>query len=112
MGLWCWRRTASTCPCRKPASMRWSRTSRRAHRCGGRDGRVSARPTRALVRRGHVLNAWLPAAERPHGTMVLSHLSQQHPDRARPYLDRKRTEDIGVVAAEAYEVREEQDEES
>jgi hypothetical protein len=61
---------------------------------------------------GYVFNAWLPAAKRPNGAMLLYHLSQLHPDEIGPYLDRMRTEDIGTVAAEAYEVVEEQDEAS
>jgi hypothetical protein len=31
-------------------------------------------------------------------------LSQQHPDEAKPYLERIRTEDRGMVVAETYEV--------
>jgi hypothetical protein len=53
---------------------------------------------------GHDLPAWLPVAKRPNGAMLLYHLSQQHPDRVGPYLDRMRTEDIGTVAAEAFEI--------
>jgi hypothetical protein len=61
---------------------------------------------------GRVLPAWLPAAQEPDGTRLLNHLSQQHPDQVGPYLDRMhRTEDIGTVAAEAYEVVEAIDEE-
>ena len=56
---------------------------------------------------GATLPAWLPAAKRPNGAMLLGHLSQQHPDRAGSYLERMRTEDIGTVAAEAYELVEE-----
>jgi hypothetical protein len=39
--------------------------------------------------------------------MLLYHLSQQHPDHVGPYLERMRTECIATVAAEAYEVVEE-----
>jgi hypothetical protein len=39
--------------------------------------------------------------------MLLYHLSQQHPDQAGPCLERMRTEDIATVAAEAFEVVEE-----
>jgi hypothetical protein len=53
---------------------------------------------------GHDFNAWLPAAKRPNRSMLLYHLSQQHHDRVGPYLERMRTEDIGTVAAEAFEV--------
>jgi hypothetical protein len=35
---------------------------------------------------------------------LLYHQSQQHPDWVRPYLEPMRTEDIGTVAAEAFEV--------
>jgi hypothetical protein len=59
---------------------------------------------------GHVFNAWLPVAKRPNGVMLLYHLGQQHPDELKPYLKRMRTEDFGMVAAEAYEVVDEQDE--
>jgi hypothetical protein len=47
-------------------------------------------------------------AKRPHGALLLHHLSQSHPDQVGPYLDRMRhDEDIATVAAEAYEVVEE-----
>jgi hypothetical protein len=36
--------------------------------------------------------------------MWLDHLSQQHPDEVKPYLERMRTEDSGMVVAETYEV--------
>ena len=36
--------------------------------------------------------------------MLLGHLSELHPDRVGPYLERMRTEDIGTVAAQAFEV--------
>jgi hypothetical protein len=59
---------------------------------------------------GARLPAWLPAARRPDGALLLGHLSQQHPDRVGAYLDRMRyTEDIGRVAAEAYEVVEDEE---
>jgi len=58
---------------------------------------------------GRVLNAWLPAAKRPDGALLLGHLSQQHhSDQVGPYLERMRTECITTVAAEAYEVVEEE----
>jgi hypothetical protein len=53
---------------------------------------------------GVLLPAWLPVAQRPDGAMLLAHLSQQHPDQVGPYLERMRTEDIGTVAAEVFEV--------
>jgi hypothetical protein len=74
---------------------------------------------------GRILPAWLPMAKRPNGAM-LPGASQRPctPQRsvptwracgrmgsgrlsgvgALPYLARMRTEDIGTVAAEAYEV--------
>jgi hypothetical protein len=39
--------------------------------------------------------------------MLLYHLGQHHPDQVGPYLARLATEDIATVAAEAYEVVEE-----
>jgi hypothetical protein len=57
-----------------------------------------------------MLPAWRPVAQRPEGAMPLSRLSQDHPDQVGPYIERIRTEDIGTVAAEAYEVIEEWDE--
>ncbi len=57
---------------------------------------------------GITLSAWLPVAKRPDGAMLLYHLSQQHPDEIGPYLERIRTaEDIGTVAAEAFDIIEE-----
>jgi hypothetical protein len=53
---------------------------------------------------GATLPAWLPVARRPNGAMLLYHLSQQHSDQVGPYLERMRTEDIGTVAAEAFEL--------
>jgi hypothetical protein len=38
---------------------------------------------------------------------VTAHLSQHHPDQVGLYLERMRTEDIATVAAEAFEVVEE-----
>jgi hypothetical protein len=51
---------------------------------------------------GRVLPAWLVAAQRPNGAMLLHHLADRHPLEARPYLKRMATEDIATVAAEAY----------
>jgi len=39
--------------------------------------------------------------------MLLGHLLQNHPDQLGTYLARMRTEDIRTVAAEAFEVIEE-----
>jgi hypothetical protein len=54
---------------------------------------------------GAVLPAWIPVFEEPNGAMLLHHLSHNHPDRVGAYLARMHTEeDIGTVAAEAFEV--------
>jgi hypothetical protein len=53
---------------------------------------------------GRVLDAWLPAAQRPQASMLLHHLGTMHPAEEGPYLARMATEDIATVAAEAYEV--------
>jgi len=47
-------------------------------------------------------------AKRPWGPMLLNHLSTMHPTEVGPYLARMRTEDIATVAAEAYEVVEDE----
>jgi hypothetical protein len=49
------------------------------------------------------------AAQRPNGAMRLHHLADMHSDQAKPYLTRMATEDIATVAAEAYEVVEEEE---
>jgi hypothetical protein len=56
---------------------------------------------------GVFLPAWLPVAKRPNGAMLLQHLSAMHLTEVGPYLERMRTEEIATVAAEAYEVVEE-----
>jgi hypothetical protein len=33
---------------------------------------------------GHDLPAWLPAAKRPNGAILLYHLGQHHPDQVGP----------------------------
>jgi hypothetical protein len=55
---------------------------------------------------GTILPAWLPAAKRPNGAMLLTHLSQHHRAELvlKRLLARMRTEEIGTVAAEAFEV--------
>jgi hypothetical protein len=54
---------------------------------------------------GAVFNAWLPAAKRPDGALMLGHLSQRHPDEVGQYLDQMRgCEDIGMVAAQAFKL--------
>jgi hypothetical protein len=44
---------------------------------------------------------------RPDGAMLLYHVRQQLPDQVGPYLERMRTERIATVAADAFEVVEE-----
>ena len=51
--------------------------------------------------------ARLAAAKLPDGALLLGHLADMHPAEVRPYLQRMATEDISTVAAEAYEVIEE-----
>jgi hypothetical protein len=54
---------------------------------------------------GAELPAWIPVFNEPNGAMLLHHLSQDHPDQIKAYLDQMRgSEDIGEVAAQAYEV--------
>jgi hypothetical protein len=53
--------------------------------------------------------AGCPPPSTPDGAMLLGHLSQTHPQEVKPYLERMRTEDIGTVAAEAYQVVDEED---
>ena len=50
---------------------------------------------------GRGLPAWLPAAQRPNGAMLLHHLADMHPDRGQAVPDAHGTEDIATVAAEA-----------
>jgi hypothetical protein len=57
---------------------------------------------------GALLPAWLPVVQEPDGAMLLQHLSWDHPDQVALYLARMAVgEDIATVAAEAYEVVEE-----
>jgi hypothetical protein len=56
---------------------------------------------------GRVFNAWLPAAQRPNGALLLNHLGTMYRAEARPYLQRMATEDIAAVVVEAYELIEE-----
>ena len=57
---------------------------------------------------GALLPAWLPVAKRPEGSMLLYHLSQDHPDQVGLYLRRMETEGISTVVVEAFEVVEEE----
>jgi hypothetical protein len=52
---------------------------------------------------GAILPGWLRVFNRPHGAMLLNHLSAMHPAEVGPYLERMRTEDIGTMAMEAFE---------
>jgi hypothetical protein len=57
---------------------------------------------------GAVLPGWLPIPDQPDGAMLLQHLGQLNPPELKPYLARMAAgEEIGEVAAEAYEVVEE-----
>jgi hypothetical protein len=56
---------------------------------------------------GRELPAWLPVAKEPDGPMLVHHLFLMHAAEVGPYLEGMRTEDIATVAAEAYEVVEE-----
>jgi hypothetical protein len=53
--------------------------------------------------------ARLPVMQAPDGPMLLHHLSKMHPTEVGPYLERMATEDIATVAAEAYEVVEDEE---
>jgi hypothetical protein len=48
--------------------------------------------------------AMLPAAKRPEGSMLLSHLGQDHLEAVRPYLQRMKTECSNAVLHELYEL--------
>jgi hypothetical protein len=80
---------------------------------GAREERATIAPDHLSHRRNRcrycsrVRPAWLPAAQRPTGAMRRPHLGDRHPEQVRPSLTRMRTEDIATVAAEAYEVVEE-----
>jgi hypothetical protein len=52
----------------------------------------------------------LPVTGEPNSALLYGHLSQSHQDRIGPYRQRLRdtTEDIATVAAEAFEVMEDQ----
>jgi hypothetical protein len=59
---------------------------------------------------GLELPAWLPVLKQPDGSILLHHLGNSHRAEVGAYLERIRTmADVGPVAAEAYEVVEEQD---
>lgn len=67
----------------------------------------SRRPPRRYRCRfcGLILHAWYPVLRRPNGAMLRPHLLESHRAASRPYVARMRThDDIGRIAAEAYEV--------
>jgi hypothetical protein len=68
---------------------------------------MSPRPRYRCRYCGTCLNAYLPWAKAPNTALLLGHLAQQHMDQLRPYLQRMETECIATVAAEAFEVVEE-----
>jgi hypothetical protein len=54
---------------------------------------------------GVLLPAWLPAARRLDGALLLGHLAQDHPDQVGAYLDQMPTDDEhDRVVVQAYEV--------
>jgi hypothetical protein len=52
---------------------------------------------------GRVLLGWLWIPKVPDGVMWLYHLGEQHLAEIKPYVTRVETEDIGLVAMEAFE---------
>ena len=87
--------------------MRWSRSSKRAHGYGGRDDAVESTQALPLSLLWAILPAWLPVPQEPDGAMLLGHLSRQHPGEVGRFLEQMRTEVIGTVAAQAFDVIEE-----
>jgi hypothetical protein len=58
---------------------------------------------------GLELRAWLPVFQEPNGPLLLHHLGASHPKEVGAYLARIRThDDVDRVAAEAYEVVDDQ----
>jgi hypothetical protein len=55
------------------------------------------------------LPAALPVTQAPNGAMLLNHLSAMHPTEVGLYLRRMATECISTVAAEVFEVVEEEE---
>jgi hypothetical protein len=52
---------------------------------------------------GVILPGWLPIPNAPHISLLLGHLSMQHPVELKPLLARMATEDLDLVAKEAFE---------
>jgi hypothetical protein len=76
------------------------------HPLSSEEGDASETLSLSLLR--SILHAWYPVPPHLNGTMLLAHLSQDHPDQVGCYLDQMRgSEDIGEVAAQAYEIVEE-----
>jgi hypothetical protein len=70
------------------------------HQVKGNPGLMTTSDKRFIGRScGVVLPAWLSAAQRPNGALLLGHLSQQHPGEVGAYLARMHTtEDITPVS--------------
>jgi hypothetical protein len=80
---------------------------------------ASPQPPMKLRRRyrcrycGLRFNAWRPWARAPNGVLLFGYLRLHHADQMGPYRARLDAgEDLTAVAAEAYEVVEDQDEAS
>jgi hypothetical protein len=52
---------------------------------------------------GDVLHGLLPVDYAPDGALLLYHLSWHHRAQVKPLINRMRTEDIAIVAMEAFE---------
>jgi hypothetical protein len=52
---------------------------------------------------GYVLPSWLRIDNKPHGTMLLNHVSAMHPTEVKTLLRRMEAEDIATVVMEAFE---------
>jgi hypothetical protein len=46
---------------------------------------------------------WLRVFNKPHGALLLHHVSAMHRAEVKPLLERMRTQDIGTVAMEMFE---------
>jgi hypothetical protein len=66
---------------------------------------MSTRPHYCCRHCGVLLPGWLPVLKRPNGALLLGHLGQAHRDQVGAYLARMGgDDDIGEIAAEAYEL--------
>jgi hypothetical protein len=52
---------------------------------------------------GAILPSWLPVANVPHATLLMEHLDRRHPAEFAPLLQRMATEDLEMVAMDAFE---------